>query len=173
VSATASPVTRISVSLTKPANDMVQEEITKRVHHLSKGIANVAFEEGGTRLVFDAPADQASDLTARAADAAQRVQRSLRNLARNVVYKSHPADSPTFKGDGNAAGVIFTGPGQVALRGLPLAVFELYLRVQDRAGAQVRYAMAAGLFVLAALIAFGSHAAYTFVWSPFLWKLDN
>ena len=69
MSATASPVTRISVSLTKPANDMVQEEITKRVHHLSKGIANVAFEEGGTRLLFDAPADHADDLAARAADA--------------------------------------------------------------------------------------------------------
>jgi seryl-tRNA synthetase len=127
--AAPSPVTRVSVSLARPANDMVQEEITKRVHHLSKGIANVAFEEGGTRLLFDAPADHADDLAARAADAAQRVQRSLRNLARNVVYKSRPAESPAFKGDGSAEGVLFTGPGQVALRGLPLAVFDYFDRV--------------------------------------------
>jgi len=56
---------------------------------------------------------------------------------------------------------------------LPLAVLEIYLRVQDRAGASVRYAMAAALVFLTALVAFGSYAAYTFVWAPFLWKLDN
>ena len=56
---------------------------------------------------------------------------------------------------------------------LPLALLELYFRVQDRADSSGRLAMAAGLLVLAGLVAFGSHAAYTFVWSPFLWKLDN
>ena len=127
--------TRVSVPLAKPANDMVQEEIVKRVHHLSKGIANVAFEEGGTRLVFDAPAEQATDLAARAGDAAQRVQRSLRNLARNVVYRTSRADAPEFKGDGSAEGVIFTGPGQVALRGLPLALFDYFDRVFTAFGA--------------------------------------
>jgi len=54
---------------------------------------------------------------------------------------------------------------------LPLAVLELYLRVQDRAQAKGRYAMAAGLILLTAAMAFGIYSAYAFVWRPFLWRL--
>ncbi|HEY2397137.1 MAG TPA: DUF2306 domain-containing protein [Rudaea sp.] len=54
---------------------------------------------------------------------------------------------------------------------LPLALLEAYLRVQDRAGPRGRYAMAAGLLVLTAMMAFGIYSAYAFVWRPFLWRL--
>ncbi|HSE11225.1 MAG TPA: DUF2306 domain-containing protein [Rudaea sp.] len=53
----------------------------------------------------------------------------------------------------------------------PLAVLELYLRVKDTAGARSRYAMAGGLLLLAAVMAFGSYSAYMFVWRPFLFRL--
>ena len=47
---------------------------------------------------------------------------------------------------------------------LPLAVLELYLRAKDRGGPRSRYVMAAGIFFLTAATAFGSYAAYMFVW---------
>ena len=53
---------------------------------------------------------------------------------------------------------------------LPLALLELYLRVQDRAAWRGRFAMAAGLLVLSVVTAFGAYAAYTFVWRPFLFR---
>lgn len=56
---------------------------------------------------------------------------------------------------------------------LPLAVLELYLRAKENAGARGRYAMAGVLITLAAITAYGSYAAYTFVWRPFLWRLGN
>jgi seryl-tRNA synthetase len=122
-------LTRVSIPLAKAANDMVQEEIVKRVHHLSKRVQDVAFEQGGTILVFGAPANEVEELTTQAATIAQRVQRSLRNLARTIVFKSPAAEAPTFKGDGNAEGVRFMGLGQVSLVGLPLALFEYFDRV--------------------------------------------
>ncbi len=54
---------------------------------------------------------------------------------------------------------------------LPLAVLELYLRVKDTAGPRGRYAMAAGILLLTAMMGFGIYAAYAFVWRPFLLKL--
>jgi len=47
---------------------------------------------------------------------------------------------------------------------LPLAILELYLRVKDRGGTRSRYIMAAGILLLTAVMAFGSYAAYVFVW---------
>ncbi len=54
---------------------------------------------------------------------------------------------------------------------LPLALLELYLRVKDRAQANGRYAMAAGLLLLTAVMGFGIYSAFAFVWRPFLWRL--
>jgi hypothetical protein len=54
---------------------------------------------------------------------------------------------------------------------LPLAMLELYLRAKERAGPRGCYAMAAGLLVLSAMMAFGIYSAYAFVWRPFLWRL--
>jgi hypothetical protein len=49
---------------------------------------------------------------------------------------------------------------------LPLAVLELYLRTQDRAGAPGRFAMAAGLFVLTIATGIGIFGATTRLWLP-------
>ncbi|MCH8861246.1 MAG: DUF2306 domain-containing protein [Proteobacteria bacterium] len=49
---------------------------------------------------------------------------------------------------------------------LPLAVLELYIRTQDRAGAFGKFAMAAGLFVLTAFMGVGIFAAATMSWLP-------
>jgi predicted membrane protein DUF2306 len=54
---------------------------------------------------------------------------------------------------------------------LPLAVLESYLRVKDNAGPRGRYAMAAGILLLTAVMGFGSYSAYMFVWRPFLFRL--
>ena len=56
---------------------------------------------------------------------------------------------------------------------LPLAVLELYLRVQDNAGPRGRYVMASGILFLTALMGFGIYSAYMFVWRPFLWTLGG
>jgi len=54
---------------------------------------------------------------------------------------------------------------------LPLAVLEGYLRVKDRGGPRSRYALAVCILVLAAATAFGSYAAYMFVWRHALFRL--
>ncbi|HEX3124069.1 MAG TPA: DUF2306 domain-containing protein [Rhodanobacteraceae bacterium] len=54
---------------------------------------------------------------------------------------------------------------------LPLAVLEVYLRVKDRGGPRSRYALAVCILVLAAATAFGSYAAYMFVWRHALFRL--
>ena len=51
---------------------------------------------------------------------------------------------------------------------LPLAVLELYLRTQDRAGAPGRLAMAACLFVLTIAMGIGIFAATRHMWLPYL-----
>lgn len=54
---------------------------------------------------------------------------------------------------------------------LPLAVLELYLRVKDRGGPRSRYATAFCILVLTLATAFGSYAAYMFVWRHALFRL--
>jgi uncharacterized membrane protein len=54
---------------------------------------------------------------------------------------------------------------------LPLAVLEVYLRVKDRGGPRSRYAVAAGILLLTAMMAFGSYAAYMFVWRHALYRI--
>ncbi|HET6217321.1 MAG TPA: DUF2306 domain-containing protein [Acidobacteriaceae bacterium] len=49
---------------------------------------------------------------------------------------------------------------------VPLAVLEIYLRTQDRAGAAGRFAMAAGLFVLTVFMGAGIAAATTLAFLP-------
>ncbi len=126
---TATRLDRVTVGLSKPANEMVQEEIIKRVHHLSKSVANARFEDSGKLLVFEAPADEGSELREKATAIAQRVQQSLRSLKRTVAFRSSTADRATFRGEGNADGVRFPGIGQVALSGIPLAIFDYFDRV--------------------------------------------
>ncbi|MBN4046625.1 hypothetical protein JYU02_01350 [bacterium AH-315-P15] len=49
---------------------------------------------------------------------------------------------------------------------VPLAILELYLRTQDRAGARGKFAMAAGLLVVTALMGVGIYAATMGMWLP-------
>lgn len=58
---------------------------------------------------------------------------------------------------------VFLGYAQYVV---PLLVLELYLRTQDRAGAPGKFAMAAGLVVLTAMMALGIFGATTFMWLP-------
>jgi hypothetical protein len=51
---------------------------------------------------------------------------------------------------------------------VPLAVLELYLRTQDRAGAPGKFAMAAGLLVLTIAMGVGIFGATMRLWLPYL-----
>lgn len=125
---------QVQVTLARPANDMVQEEIIKRVHHFSRGIANVRFDATGSVLSFDAPSAESAELRERAAAAAKRVQQSLRSLKRNVVFRSAATANPVFRGGAQADGVRFLGMGQVALSGAPLAALDYFDRVFTELG---------------------------------------
>ena len=125
---------RHSIRLTAPAHEMAQEEIGKQLAYLARGIANVCFIEGGAALEFDAPDDAPPELPARAAELVQTVQRGLRGLQRKVVYRSPAADRPQFRGTGTIAGIRQLGPGQVALEGLPLRLFQYFNSAFERFG---------------------------------------
>ena len=51
---------------------------------------------------------------------------------------------------------------------LPLAVLELYLRTQDRAGARGKFVMAGGLLVLTVAMGIGIFSAATIMWLPLI-----
>jgi seryl-tRNA synthetase len=119
---------RVTVALAAAANDMVQEEILKQVAHVSRSIGGARFEDP-QRLTFDAPEGDAADLVARVSEIATRVQRGLRSLKRNVVYRSRAADALRLRDGVTMEGVQFLGTGQAVLRGLPLRLFEYFDRV--------------------------------------------
>lgn len=128
---------RIELLLARPANDLIQEEIGKQVGHLARGVEDITFSEDGARLAFTAPPDaDVAQLAAQAQEIAVKVQRSLRNLERKIVYRSSAANTLHFEGASGAAGVTFTGVGQVALRGLPLQLFSYFDRVFEAMGAE-------------------------------------
>lgn len=54
---------------------------------------------------------------------------------------------------------------------IPLAVMELYLRVQDRGGPAARWAMSAGLLLLTLLMALGIFGAALMMWWPRIAKV--
>lgn len=118
-----------TIELPTPAQEMAQEEIPKKIAHLSKDIANVRFAEDGRCLLFDAPQHLAGELTPRVEDLARSIQKSLRSLQRKRVYTSTRVDSPIFRGDGVHSGIHQLGNGQVALEGIPLALFRYFDRV--------------------------------------------
>lgn len=62
--------------------------------------------------------------------------------------------------------LVFLGFAQYLL---PLAILELYLRTQDRAGASGKFAMAGGLFVVTALMGVGIFMATMGMWLPRLY----
>lgn len=59
-----------------------------------------------------------------------------------------------------------TAAVNVAAGVLPLVVFEIYLRAQDRAGSPGKFAMAASLLVLTVAMSMGIFGAATLMWWP-------
>jgi len=125
---------RVSVPLAGRAHEMAQEEIQKQVAYLSPEIRNVRFDAEGTVLVCDVPDAKAERLTADVRVLADRMQRSLRRLERKVVFRSRAADRRTFRGTGAPDGLHVLGRGQVALTGLPLALFSYFDRLFTELG---------------------------------------
>ncbi|MBI3949928.1 MAG: hypothetical protein HY314_05685 [Acidobacteria bacterium] len=119
----------ITVHLPSPAHEMAQEEILKKIAHVSKHITNVRFLNQGTDLQFETPADSASDHAAHVEALVRTVQRSLRGLQRQIRFRSRAAERPVFRGTGLAPGIHLLGNGQVALQGLPLRLFRYFDRV--------------------------------------------
>lgn len=70
-------------------------------------------------------------------------------------------DPKTFQGPA----IIFMGFAQYLV---PLAVLELYIRAQDRAGVPGQFAMAASLLVLTIAMGVGIFGAYMGMWLPLL-----
>jgi hypothetical protein len=125
----------VTVELKSPATEMAQEEIPKQIAFLSKEISNIRFVRGGAALEFDAPEALAGELAPAAAGVAQRMQRSLRSLARKIVYRSPAMERGTFRGTGMTGGIHAMGRGQVALEGVPLRLYRYFDRSLEAIGA--------------------------------------
>lgn len=124
----------VTVRLASPAHEMAQEEILKKLAHVSRQIANARFVSAGSELQFDVPADQASLQAARVQKLAHAVQRSLRGLRRQVRFQSRAMRQPVFRSVEQIKGVHSLGVGQVALEGLPLRLFRYFDRVFESFG---------------------------------------
>lgn len=124
----------VTVCLAPPAHEMAQEEILKKLAHVSKHITNARFLNQGAELQFETLADSVTDQAAQVQTLAQTVQRSLRGLQRQVRFRSQAAQRPMFRGTGVTSGVHQLGHGQVALTGLPLRLFRYFDRVFEAFG---------------------------------------
>lgn len=127
-------MTRLAVTLSMPATEMACEEIVKQVAYLSNEIRNVGFDSAGATLECDVPVGEEERLERDIRALAERMQRSLRKLERKVVYRSTRADRPAFAPRTGQPGVHVLGRGQVALEGLPLALFQYFDRTLARIG---------------------------------------
>lgn len=126
-------MTTLSVRLASVPNEMVREEILKQVAHVSRDIAMPRFAEDGAVLAFEfgGSTEAAASVAEQVAAVAGKLQRSLRRLERKVVHRTpHGWDrAPVL--DPEAAGVWFSGPGQVQLRGAALAASRALDRILD------------------------------------------
>jgi hypothetical protein len=125
-----------SVVLDSPAGEMAQEETQKQLAYMAKGIRNVRFVDAGRRLLFEAPESADGGVLARKAEAlVVTVQRGLRSLKRSVVHRSATVETPTFSFAPDLSGIHSTGPGQVALEGLPLKLLRYFDTLFESLGA--------------------------------------
>jgi hypothetical protein len=114
----------VTVELQTPATEMAQEEIPKQIAFIAKEISNIRFVREGAALQFDVPAALA-----------QKMQRSLRSIARKIVYRSPACERVQFAGTGMTEGILSMGRGQVALEGLPLRLYRYFDRTLEAIGA--------------------------------------
>jgi seryl-tRNA synthetase len=119
---------RLTVSLEGRAHEMAQEEIQKQVAYLSPSIRNVRFSADGEVLECEVPDAEFIRLEQDVRDLAGRLQRSLRRLQRKVLFRSRTADDPVFRGTSPIEGIHRLGTGQMALEGIPLALFRYFDR---------------------------------------------
>jgi hypothetical protein len=120
---------RLTVTLPKPASEMAMEEIAKQVAFLAKGITDMHFSESGTEFSLTSATEPTPELTAKVLETATNVQRSLRTLARKMVFSSSRMGNPTFKPCAEIPGVRPLANGIVALEGLALSIFNYFDRV--------------------------------------------
>ena len=125
-------MTKLTVELPSPANDMVQEEILKQIAHISRAIRVLGFHEDQRTIdcEFSGAAADADAVRADIDRVARRIQRSLRQLDRKLVYRTPSGwDHPVGKIDG--AGVWNSGVGQVQLSGPALQAVRALTRLLD------------------------------------------
>ena len=118
-----------TINLPDVAHEMAQEEIGKQVAFLSPNITNCRFTGDGKQIHFDAPEAEGEALIQQVGALSSRIQRALKSLQRNVVFRSKNIDDPRFASNIDLSGVRFTGVGQVALSGIPLRLFLYFDRV--------------------------------------------
>jgi seryl-tRNA synthetase len=115
---------------------MAREEILKQAAFLSKHITGIHFSGDGSEIVFSAPVERGPKLATAVQSLASRIQRSLRSLQRKVVFRSPQMDDPHFSGHVDLSDVHFLGAGQVAMEGVPLALFRYFDRVFEGFGSR-------------------------------------
>ncbi len=131
---------KFTVALSTPAHEMAQEEILKQVPFVSKEITETYFSADGLQLHFSAPIHRGAELTNLVQALAARTQRTLRSLQRKVAFRSSAMDNPRFFDNPLSKEVHFLGKGQVALEGLPLALFRYFDRVFEDFGSPFKAA---------------------------------
>jgi seryl-tRNA synthetase len=125
-------VTKLTVELPAAANDMVQEEIVKQIAHISRAIRVLGFRDDQRTIdcEFSGPSADAESVQGDIDRVARKIQRSLRQLDRKLVYRT-PAgwDRPAKPVDD--AGVWNSGVGQVQLSGPALQAVRSLTRLLD------------------------------------------
>ncbi|EYF01139.1 Archaeal seryl-tRNA synthetase-related sequence [Chondromyces apiculatus DSM 436] len=119
---------RVEVELKLQASEMAQEEIPKDIAFLDKQVRDIQFLNDGKSLAFDAPEHLAEQLGKQAIEIAYQKQRSLRGLARKIVYQSPRIATPEFHGTGMTEGIHAMGRGQIALEGNGLRLYRYFDR---------------------------------------------
>lgn len=122
------------IRLSEPAHEMACEEILKQAKFLDKDIRDIHFLEDGSQLAFSAPTGRGPQLALSIQSLADRIQNSLRNLQRKVVFRSSEMDLPGVSEYLDLSDVHFLGTGQVAMQGIPLALFRYFDRVFEGFG---------------------------------------
>jgi seryl-tRNA synthetase len=125
---------KYTIRLTAPAHEMAREEILKQIAFISREIAAVQFSEDGSEITFSASAERGPELVTSVQALATKTQRTLRSLQRKVMFRSAKMDDPHFSNDIDLSDVHFLGTGQVAMEGLPLALFRYFDRVFEGFG---------------------------------------
>ncbi len=108
----------LTVELTQPANDMVQEEILKQIAHISREVRVIGFRDDKSTIDCEFSGTDDAGVTVRAEieRVARKIQRSLRQLDRKLLYRTPNGWDRTPQPVVDA-GIWWSGVGQVQLSG--------------------------------------------------------